>query len=383
VRFEFATAGEIVFGRGTRDAIAERVRAHGRRAFVVLGRPRRSTDEVLAQLGANGIARAEWRLDHEPTIEDARLATEAARAHGTDVVLAIGGGTVIDLGKAVSALITNEGDPLDYVEVVGRGRLLTARAAPLVAVPTTAGAGAEVTRNAVLTSTPDGMKVSLRSVLMIPRLALVDPELTVSLPPDVTAATGMDALTQLIEPYVSPRATPITDGLCLEGIRRVTRSLRTAVADGANMAAREDMALASLFGGIALANAGLGAVHGFAAAIGGRFPAPHGAVCAALLPEVMRVNLRAAHAHEGTGLVERVTSVARILTGDPDAGPEAGVEWLRALRADLGIPALRRYGITTEDAGAIVDAASKASSMRGNPVPLERHEMLQILDGTI
>jgi len=264
--------------------------------------------------------------------------------------------------------------------VVGRALPLTNPAAPCIAIPTTAGTGAEVTRNAVLASPAHQVKVSLRSPLMLPRLALVDPELTLDLPAGLTASTGLDALTQLIEPYVSIRANPLSDGFCTEGIRRVSRALRPAFHDGANAAAREDMALASLLGGLALANAGLGAVHGFAAPIGGMFSAPHGAVCAALLPHVMEANLLAARQRAAKGDTPgRYALIAQLLTGEATATAEDGVRWVRSLVAELGIPPLRTYGVTSGLVPALVAKAAQASSMKANPLPLTPEELTAIL----
>jgi alcohol dehydrogenase class IV len=228
------------------------------------------------------------------------------------------------------------------------------------------------------------VKVSLRSAYLLPRLALVDPELTHSLPPAITATTGLDALTQLIEPYVSSRANPLTDALCVEGIRRAARSLQRAVEAGHDAAAREDMALASLYGGLALANAGLGAVHGFAGPIGGMFPAPHGAVCAALLPHVMAANLDALHRRAPRNIaLQRYEHIARLLTGRLHATAADGVEWVRRLVATLGVPALRAYGISRDDSATLVDAAAKASSMKANPLSLNTEELTAILSNAI
>ena len=320
-----------------------------------------------------------WPVDGEPTVAGAQAAVEAARLHRADVVVACGGGSAIDLGKAVAALLANAGDPLDYLEVVGRGQALTERSVPFIAVPTTAGTGAEVTRNAVLRVTEAGQKVSLRSPLMLPALAVVDPELTLGLPPALTASTGMDALTQLIEPFVSVKANPLTDAICLEGLPRVARALPRAFHTGDDMDARTDMALASLFGGLALANAALGAVHGFAAPIGGRFPAPHGAVCAALLPHVMTANVRALQARGDSGRLGRFVQVARLLTGDPQASAGDGVEWVARLRDELKVPGLATYGLAREHVDDLVSAASGASSMRGNPIALDATELREVL----
>jgi len=277
-------------------------------------------------------------------------------------------------------LLTNGGDPLDYLEVIGKGRTLTRPSAPYLAIPTTAGTGAEVTRNAVLASPEHYMKASLRSPYLFPRLAIVDPELTHTLPPPVTASTGLDALTQLIEPFVSVGASPPTDALCREGMARVARSLRRAWEDGRNAAAREDMALASLLGGLALANARLGAVHGCAAALGGRYPAPHGAVCARLLPVVMVANVAALHDRAPGGpALRRYEEVARILTGRSEATIADGIRWVHALCADLGIPSLSRHGMVADEIPAVVAEAQRASSTKGNPVALTDEELAEVL----
>ena len=216
---------------------------------------------------------------------------------------------------------------------------------------------------------------------MLPKVALVDPELTYDLPPALTASTGMDALTQLIEPYVCSRANPMVDALCLGGMRRAARALPIAFDTPSIVAAREDMAVASLFGGMALANAGLGAVHGFAGPIGGMFPAPHGAICAALLPYVMEVNLRALRQRTpGHEALARYDKVARVLTGNPDAEATDGVEFVRALIADLKIPPLGKYGLTHEHTTELVQRAAKASSMKANPVALTTDELSEVLD---
>jgi alcohol dehydrogenase class IV len=308
----------------------------------------------------------------------------AAKLAGCDTVIAIGGGSAIDSGKAIAAMLTNPGELLDYVEVIGRGRPLANPPAPFIAIPTTAGTGAEVTRNAVLSSAEQRVKVSLRSPLMLPRLALVDPELTYDLPSALTASTGLDALTQLIEPYVTCRANPMIDALCVEGIQRVARSLRRACLVGQNPAAREDVALASLFSGLALANAGLGAVHGFAAPIGGMFSAPHGAVCAALLSHVMAVNIRALRGRAADGAaLRRYDEIGRLLTGKPAAAADEGVKWVDGLVAELGIPRLGSYGLKKLHVGELLERASTASSMKGNPIGLTTQELTEVLDAAI
>ena len=315
----------------------------------------------------------------EPTTDDARHAVEAARDAGCDLVVAVGGGSPLDLGKAAAALLANGGDPLDYLEVIGRGRPLALPSVPFLALPTTAGTGSEVTRNAVLSSPEHGVKASLRSPFMLPRQALVDPDLTLDVPPAVTAATGLDALTQLVEPFVCSRSNPLVDALCREGMTRVARSLRRAVEQGSDRAAREDLALASLFGGLALANAGLGVVHGFAAVIGGAFGAPHGAVCARLLGPTSEANARALVDRGSPGASARYDEVARILTGSAAGVTADGVAWIERLCRDFAVPRLGIWGMTERDVPGVVQKALAASSTRANPIPLTAEEMAGIL----
>ena len=379
--FEFATAARIVFGVGVITQLGSIAAEHGRRALVVTGRDPRRAEPVLEAIRAAGLGTTLFTVTGEPRTAAAERGVAAARAANCDLVIAIGGGSPLDAGKAIAALVHNPGPAIDYLEVVGRGRPLTADPAPFIAVPTTAGTGSEVTRNAVLTAREHHVKVSLRSPRMLPRAAIVDPALTLSLPPQVTADCGLDALTQLIEPLVSCKHNPITDALCRDGITRAARSLRRAFTHGDDITARSDMALASLQGGLALANAALGAVHGFAGPIGGLFPAaPHGAVCARLLPEVLRINVRALRARAPNDpALARHRELATLLTGDPSATIEAGITWIRDLVAALQVRPLAAHGLTTADLGALVDRSRRASSMRGNPIVLtdaELHEAL-------
>jgi alcohol dehydrogenase class IV len=380
VRFEFATATRVVFGPGTLRQVAPIATAMGRRALVVAGRATTRARPLLDLLMAQGIACEIFSVSGEPTVETVRAGVHQARLAPCDLVIGFGGGSVLDTGKAIAALAVNEGDLLDYLEVVGKGKPITRPSMPYIAIPTTAGTGAEVTRNAVLAEPSHRVKVSLRSPLMLPRLAVVDPELTYSLPPHVTASTGLDALTQLIEPYVSSRANPVTDAVCREGMRRAARSLRQAYEHGDDAAAREDMALASLFGGLALANAGLGAAHGFAGPIGGMFPAPHGAVCARLLPYVMSANVQALQERSPESeALHRYDEIAQILTGNPQANAGDGILWVQELCRALNVSPLSAYGMTPGDLPVLVEKAVVASSMQANPIKLTSDEMHEIL----
>ena len=371
--FEFATAGRIMAGAGRAAELPGVLAGLGSRVLVCTGANPARHASLLAGLGRPA---ATFPVAGEPTAGLARAGVAAAREHGADVIAAIGGGSVIDLGKAVAMLLANGGDPLDYLEVVGSAQKITQAAVPCVAVPTTAGTGAEVTANAVLAVPEHRLKASLRSPLMIPRVALVDPLLTASCPPPVTAASGLDALTQCLEPFVSVRATPLTDGLAREGLRRAAAGLRAAHADGGDLAARTDMAMCALLGGMALANAKLGAVHGLAGVIGGTADVPHGVACAALLAPVIQANVRTLRtAAPGSPALDRYAEAAQLLTGKPVASIEDGLTWIGETLTLLGVPGLAAFGLAPGQAGDIAAAAVTSSSMQGNPVPLSQGQL--------
>jgi alcohol dehydrogenase class IV len=381
--WEFATANRILFGAGMLRKAPTIIASWGKRVLLVTGKTPSRAEPLAAALRAAGFAIETFSIPGEPAIPIIREGIALARTTRMEAVVAFGGGSALDAGKAIASLAANEGDLLDYLEVIGKGMPLPKPGLPCLAIPTTAGTGAEVTRNAVIASPEHRLKASLRSPFLLPRAAIVDPELTHGLPPSITAVTGMDALTQLIEPFVSPRANPMTDALCREGMARIARSLRQVFRDGSDAAAREDMALASLFGGIALANAGLGAVHGFAAPVGGMFEAPHGAVCAALLAPVTHANVAALRSRApGSPALARYREVARILTGKPDASEEEGVTWLAALCRELGIPALSAWGGAVKDFDEVARKAAASSSMKGNPVALGQEELVRILQAS-
>ncbi len=384
MRFEFTTTTRIIFGPGTLKEAGPVAKEFGQRALVVTGSSPNRVSRLTEILHGAGVSSVSFAVTGEPAITTVEAGVELAKRERCDVVISLGGGSVIDAGKAIAAMLTNPGELLDYLEIIGHGKPLPASPAPFIAIPTTAGTGAEVTRNAVLASPKHRIKVSLRSALMLPRVALVDPELTLDLPRNVTAASGLDALTQLIEPYLSCRANLLTDTLCIEGIRLAARALPRVCENGHDLAARENMALASLWSGMALANAGLGAVHGFAGPIGGMFPAPHGAVCAALLPHVMAMNLRALRERQpDSEALRKFGDVARLLTGDANASADDGASWLTALVRDLQIPPLSRYGITPAHTAELVEKAAAASSMKGNPLPLTAEELKEVLTAAL
>jgi alcohol dehydrogenase class IV len=380
MRFDFAVATKIIFGPGR---IAEAVSAAaslGSRALIIGGKTLSRLDAFSAQLREHHVEPTLFSISGEPAIPAILEGIRIAKDAGCRIVIGYGGGSALDSAKAIAALTTNPGDPLDYLEVVGKGKPLTQACAPCICIPTTAGTGSEVTRNAVLVSLEHRVKVSLRSPGMFPLLAVVDPELTYSVPPDITAGAGMDALCQLIEPFVSHTSNPMTDAICREGIRRAAQWLRLAYSDGRNAEARENMALASLFGGLALANAGLGAIHGIAAPLGGMFPIPHGIVCARLLPIVMKANPRALRSRaKDSPALARYDEIARILTGKASARAEDGAEWVDSLCSDLSVPRLSSFGLSENDVPEIVEKALQSSSLKGNPIQLAAEELTNIL----
>ena len=379
MNFELSVPEKIIFGKGSLARLGQLVSGFGNRALIVHGAnaDRARTIEGLLAESTTTL----YPVRNEPSIEDIAKGVEEARAREVTFVIGIGGGSVIDAAKAISGLATNTGDILDYLEVIGRGNPLRKAGLPCVAIPTTAGTGAEVTKNAVIASLEHQVKVSLRSPFLLPRIALVDPELTYSLPARVTTATGLDALTQLIEPLVSSRANPATDGLCREGISRVARSLPVVVQNGKDSTAREEMALASLFGGLALANAGLGAVHGFAGPIGGMFNAPHGLICGILLPFVVDANIHALRLRAPDSMaLGRYDEIGRLLTGSPDAVATDGLAWLTDVSTTLKVPTLSSLGIPKEAIPEIASKAAKASSMKANPIELTPPELEAILE---
>jgi len=380
MRFEFATATRIIFGPDTVSEATSISGEMGKRAFVVTGSTVERAEPLLELLGEQGTDYVTFNVSGEPTTTVAAEAVQAARQAGCDLVISIGGGSVLDTGKVVAAMLSNSGELEDYLEVVGAGQKLKLSAAPHIAIPTTAGTGAEVTRNAVLSVPENRIKVSMRSPFMLPRLAVVDPVLTHSMPPAITASTGLDALTQLLEVYVSGQANPLTDGICREGLCRAGRSIRRAYEDGNDHEAREDMALASLFSGLGLANAKLGAVHGFAGPLGGMYPVPHGVICARLLPFVMEANVQALRQRNANSpALAKYDEVARILIGNGSANAADVVTWVRELCLALKVPSLAGFGLQQQDFQTIAAKAKKSSSMKGNPIELTDNELLNII----
>ncbi len=389
--FIFTRTPAIRFGAGRFADVPDIVRTFGSSAILVTGdRSFRGSEKYEALLGAFRERSVEChvvKVSGEPSPELVDRTCDEYRGRPVHSVLAVGGGSVIDAGKAISAMLVQDGTVFDYLEGVGTGRTHDGRKVPFIAVPTTAGTGSEATRNAVLSRVgPGGFKKSLRHDAFVPDIAVVDPELALSCPPDVTAACGMDAFTQLLEAYVSVKSSPMTDALAWSGMERAKDALVEAYMNGDRAVdAREGMAYAALMSGLALANAGLGVVHGFASGIGGLFPIPHGVVCGVLLEPATRITIGVIRdmGPEGVPALEKYARVGRLAAGAPDAGTDEAcrlllqrlAEWRDALR----MPRFGSYGVSGED----IDAVIAKSGSGNNPVKLEKGDMAKILADVI
>jgi alcohol dehydrogenase class IV len=379
MNFNFSTASQIIFGAGAVGKVPDLVAGLGKRIFLVTGKNSTRSKPLAESLSYLKVEISTFQVEKEPNTTIIDEGVKLARKYRCDVVIGIGGGSVIDAAKAIAALTPNAGELLDYLEVIGKGKKLAVDPIPFIAIPTTSGTGAEVTKNAVVHSPEHNVKVSLRSQLMFADVAVVDPKLAISMPPKVTATSGMDALTHLLETFVSNQSNPFIDHFCRDGMLRISKSLVKVYKNGNDLEAREDMAMASLLGGMALANVKLGAVHGFAGPMGGMFPAPHGAVCACLLPAVMEENLKAVSDANLKNIVLKYDEIAQILTDNQDAEAKDGISWVNERISDFEIPCLSDFGMTEADFPELIEKAKKASSMKGNPVVLSNQSLNAIL----
>ncbi len=378
---DFATAGRIIFGLGKIDQFPSLVDSWGKRVFLVRGKSRSYGNRFFEILDNSKLEVTEFAVGHEPDVETVDRAVKLAREKECEFVVSFGGGSVIDTGKAVSALLNNDGELLDYLEVVGKGQPLKNPTKQFVAIPTTAGTGSEVTKNAVISVPDKRVKVSMRSNFMLPDIALVDPQFTLELPQEITATAGMDAFIQVVEPYVCNTPDPMVDMFCRDAIPRAAEYLRETYKDGSNEKARINMSWVSLMGGLSLANAKLGAVHGFAGPIGGMFDAAHGVICAALMPAVMKVNCELLESKGGSeDTLLRYREVAHWVTGNDNAQIQDAVEWFDDLGKTLNIQSLSSFGVQPSDFPAIIEKSGRSSSMKGNPIKLTDGDMARILE---
>lgn len=382
MNFNFESPAKIIFGTGKIKELKDIIKPISDNIIIITGKSNRY-NQIFQDLKNNGIDYTIYNVEKEPLIEDVDRAVSLAKKNLSTLVLGIGGGSVIDVAKAVSIMLLNPGEVLDYLEVVGKGETLREPSMPCIAIPTTSGTGAEVTKNSVLKSITHQRKVSMRSSMMIPEFVIIDPELMLSLPKDITTYTGMDALTQVIEPFISRLGNPFTDMLCRDAIKKAIPSLLILQSEPQNIKARTDMAYVSLIGGLALANAKLGAVHGFAGPIGGMFDIPHGLVCAALLPNTLKLNLAAVKKRGSREQLEKYDELATLLLGDESKKAEDAIKYLMELNGTLNIPGLSSYGIKKGDITEIVNQSKNSSSMKGNTIPLTEDEMILIMQDSL
>ncbi|MHA1264036.1 MAG: iron-containing alcohol dehydrogenase [Candidatus Helarchaeota archaeon] len=385
MQFDFLSTPHIYFGSGRMQTICSLIREFGREALIVGSESALKASKLPSILEDDSIQSTIFIVKGEPTIALVDQGVAEGVNSKAQMVIGIGGGSALDAGKAIAGLLTNGGSARDYMEVIGKGLKLRKPSIPYIAIPTTAGTGTEVTKNAVIKSPEDGYKASIRSPLLVPKIALIDPSLMCSVSPNITASAGLDALTQLIEPFTSNKAQPITDALALLGIQKVKASLLEAYNQGTNLAAREDMALAALLSGICLANAGLGVVHGFASPLGGLYPIPHGIICAKLLAPAIEQNIRSLkeQAINNPALL-KYAQLGDLVSGqshtDPNQAYEALIEFLRELTSSLKIPSLSQYGLVEQDFPKIIVKVKKSSSYRYNPIALDDSALHNILN---
>jgi len=381
MNIDFSTANRIIFGAGEISSLNEIIGGqYGKKVLIIKGKEYPNPETLFSICEDAKVKWDYFNVEHEPDIKTINQAIKLGREKECEFVIGFGGGSVIDTGKATAALLNNQGSLLDYLEVVGKGKPLKNPSKPYIAIPTTAGTGSEVTRNAVISVPDRKAKVSMRNAYLLPEVAIVDPELTYGVPRTITAVTGMDAFTQVIEPYVSRYSNSIVDLFCKDAIPKAASYLMRAWEDGNDYEARDNISWVSLMGGLALANAKLGAVHGLAGPIGGMFRAPHGGICAALLPSVMLVNVETLSTR-GSDLekLSRFEDIARWVTGRENATINEGVEWLSSLCKNMEIPRLSELGIKKEHFPAIIEKSRKSSSMKGNPIQLTDQETEKIL----
>ena len=380
--FQLCTPNHLHIGTGTLSKLPT-LAAHLPTPIIILTGPRKTRHEPLWESLSSFPAHHLIPLENqgEPTADHLQILTQIARQKGARSVIAMGGGSVIDMGKALAAMLTNTHPLTSYLEIIGDGNPLNQSPAPMIAIPTTAGTGAEVTRNAVITIPESNVKVSLRHRSMIPDSVIVDPILTLSTPPNITAATGLDALTQLIEAFCSNRSHPFTDAICRSGLTHLAHALETAYHESDNLTARSTMSYAALLSGIALTHVGLGSVHGFAGPLGGRLRTAHGEICATLLPTAIQTNLQALHDRQPNHpAIAKYDEAATLILNQPNATHHHLCDWIQQTLIDMRIPTLQQAGLTPDQFMPTLQQAQQATSMKCNPIELTQNELYHLVE---
>ncbi|NAX22041.1 iron-containing alcohol dehydrogenase [Vibrio sp. V39_P1S14PM300] len=376
--FQFMTATRILFGEGVLASSLSIINQYGYSAVLVTGKDLTRAQTVSDYLQSQNIRFVQITITDEPSIAMVEEAAKVGRQFGPDMVIAMGGGSVLDMGKALAAIIPNQGSLVDYVEVVGRNVPLKAKPIAFIAIPTTASTGSEVTRNAVLKSAQERVKVSLRNPDMLADVAIVDPSLTYGTDRYTSGRGAMDAFTHLMEAYVCGDPNPLTDMICEEGLRRLSQSILSGCLHDDQLA-RCDLSFAALLGGMAITNAKLGAAHGLASALGGKLRAPHSVITARLAPHVMRENIAAASEAGRQDVVMRYQKMAQLLCERSDAKPADGVLWVERTLAALDLPPLSTFGVCTTSFEQVAKDALKSVAIKGNPLPLNQERLVYIL----
>ncbi|MEZ8557335.1 iron-containing alcohol dehydrogenase [Vibrio cyclitrophicus] len=376
--FQFMTSTKIIFGDGALKASLSLFNQYGYSVLLVTGNTLERTSIVTDYFDAQSIRYQHIAVSGEPNIKMVEEAAISARRFKPDMVVAMGGGSAIDMGKALAAVLPNQGNLYDYVEVVGRNVPLKTKPIPFIAIPTTASTGAEVTKNAVLKSGQDQVKISLRSPDMLANVAIVDPTLTHGTNLYLSGRGAMDAFTHLMEAYVCGEPNPLTDMICEEGLRKLSSSVVRACIDDEPQA-RCDLAFASMLGGMAITNAKLGAAHGLASALGGKISAPHSIITARLAPYVMLENIAVAREQKRDDILVRYKRIAQIVTYNIEAKEEEAVSWLSGTLNTLQLPSLLEFGVCAAQFDEVSADALKSVAIKGNPLPLNRERLVHIL----
>ncbi|KHD26710.1 alcohol dehydrogenase [Vibrio caribbeanicus] len=377
--FQFMTSTRIIFGEGALQSSLSVLNQFGYSVLLVSGKTTDRASVLINYLKSQNMRYQHVAISGEPNITMVEETALVGRKFKPDMVVAIGGGSVLDMGKALAAVIPNQGDVYDYVEVVGRNVPLKSKPLPFIAIPTTASTGSEVTKNAVLRSGQDQVKVSLRSPDMLADVAIVDPTLTYGTDLYTSGRGAMDTFTHLMEAYVCGDPNPLTDMICEEGLRRLSRSLLAGCIDD-DFRARSDLSFAAMLGGMAITNAKLGAAHGLASALGGKLQAPHSVITARLAPHVMAENIKVAQQQGRNDLLSRYTHMAKLLTGKEDASREEAITWVSWALAKLNLPQLSQFGVCATSFETVAEDALKSVAIRGNPIPLTKERLTYILE---
>jgi alcohol dehydrogenase class IV len=387
--FTFNRLPEIYFGPGRIELLPKKVKTYGSKILLVTGKSSflrsQKGDWLLKKLASDNVTVEILKISGEPSVQFIDEACQTFKSHKADVIVSIGGGSAIDAGKAISAMLKVEGSVRDFTEGSPTFRAHTGIKLPFIAVPTTSGTGSEATRNAVLSEVGEqGFKRSIRHENFVPDIAIIDPELTLNCPPDITAAGGLDAFTQLLEGFTSANAFPMSDALAYEGIAHVVNSLLKVYHDGKNIEGRCSMSYAALLSGIVLNNAGLGAIHGFASSIGGFFDIPHGVICGTLMGAVNRKNIeKLIECSADTDPLSKYARVGKLFCNESDKSEmyyiQALPDAIENLIEELNIQKLGRYGIINEN----IEKIAANTSVKSNPVQLNKEELAEILRSRI